>query len=517
MRRSIALLLLFGLAPAPLLAQEATRFVKLDWVEGVTPQIAIADCEPDTGHALTWALDTDPSSAQKVDVYVSESEACTYETRVADVETYDPALSTATTTVRASMLVPGCDPVDSTRYVCLRLTGGAANDTTSLEATVDTVRPETPEVSEAVAGDALVRVTFDYPGDPPADLASHRIRYRLAGSMDPPIEGPTLSPASLRTGTLTGLQNGVTYEVWVVAIDDAGNPSLDPPSGVLATPAPTRDFWEYYKSKGGRAQGCQTGTGMGGPVALVLLFGLVLRRRRWSLRLLPLLIGLGLAAPAPAQTAREASRNWFVEVELGPYRPEVDSEPSLSGETPYRDIFGDDVELMFRLRLERAVWHGFGQVDVGFGAGFSQAVGKARFNDGRLAPDTTVFNWLPLELTASYRFDNLALEWGIPFVPFVRVGLDYTVWWILDGSGGVAVTDAGEAGQGGQLGYRYGGGLMLLLDFLDPRLATDFQRSSGVDNSYLYLEVVRLELDGLGAPAFVLSDTTWSAGLAIEF
>ncbi len=204
-------------------------------------------------------------------------------------------------------------------------------------------------------------------------------------------------------------------------------------------------------------------------------------------------------------------------MDLGPYRPEVDSEPSLSGETPYRDIFGDDVELMFRLRLERAVWQAVGQVDVGLGVGFSQAVGKARFNDGRPAPDTTVFNWLPIEVTASYRFDTMAHRWGIPFVPFVRVGLDYTVWWILDGTGAVAATDDGELAQGGQFGLRYGAGLMFLLDFLDPRLATDFQRSSGVDNSYLYFEFMRLQLDGLGSPAFDLSDTTWSAGLAIEF
>ncbi len=296
---------------------------RLEWVEGATPELALSDCEADSAHAFTWSLDNEPSSSQRVDVYVSEASTCTYDTRLADVEVYDPAQATATTTVRASQVVPGCDAVDATRYVCLRLSGGMVEVTASLEVVVDTVRPSAPQVDRIEAGDSLVRVEWSYPGEAPADLFGHRIRYRIAGSMDEPSEGPTLTPASLRSGTLTGLENGVTYEVWVVAVDDVGNVSSDPASGVLATPAPTRDFWEYYKSKGGQATGCQSGGGDAGWLALFGALALLLpaaRRRRlrrwprWPLLLLP---GL-LLAPVPARAQATASSERGVVLRGGP-------------------------------------------------------------------------------------------------------------------------------------------------------------------------------------------------------
>lgn len=88
---------------------------------------------------------------------------------------------------------------------------------------------------------------------------------------------------------ISGLQNGIPYQVGVAAVDRRGNAS--PIQRVLVqTPIPTRDFWRGYKEAGGEAQGgyCALASAgahppgaalaVGGLLALVLGF----RRRRRS-------------------------------------------------------------------------------------------------------------------------------------------------------------------------------------------------------------------------------------------
>jgi len=53
---------------------------------------------------------------------------------------------------------------------------------------------------------------------------------------------------------ITGLENGAAYSVAVVAVDDYRNPSLIS-EVVDATPVPTTDFAEHYRSSGGIADG----------------------------------------------------------------------------------------------------------------------------------------------------------------------------------------------------------------------------------------------------------------------
>ena len=83
--------------------------------------------------------------------------------------------------------------------------------------------------------------------------------------------------------TIKNLQTGVTYEFWVVAFDEAENPS-DVVSLGQATPGLTEDLWERYKRKGGAADGSYcTIDSSPTPLGLMLLplaWLLLLSRRR---------------------------------------------------------------------------------------------------------------------------------------------------------------------------------------------------------------------------------------------
>ena len=87
---------------------------------------------------------------------------------------------------------------------------------------------------------------------------------------------------SLRLG---GLENGTTYDVWVVAYSEAGNPS-DASALVAGTPQPVYDFYELYRAEGGT----ETGGCAQGPAGFL----------GFALAALPLLLG---RRPSPTQSS----------------------------------------------------------------------------------------------------------------------------------------------------------------------------------------------------------------------
>jgi hypothetical protein len=102
-----------------------------------------------------------------------------------------------------------------------------------------------------------------------------------------PTLGITATGQTINTYTITGLRNGVQYNVVVAAVDNFGN--VGPPSmQVCAIPAPVDDFWKIYRTDGGQAGGgfCAL-EAVGAPAASTVAFAgagaLVvagLRRRR---------------------------------------------------------------------------------------------------------------------------------------------------------------------------------------------------------------------------------------------
>jgi hypothetical protein len=154
-----------------------------------------------------------------------------------------------------------------------------------------------------------------------------------------------------------------------------------------------------------------------------------------------------------------------------------------------------------------------------------QFVGKAFFGvDGPRSSDTTVFNLLPLSLTAFYRFDWLADRTSIPFVPYLRGGLAYHIWWVTTGTGNVsrfegadpASSDDDVRGRGGKLGLVGTAGIALLLNTLEPEAAGNLFESTSIRGTYVFIEYQASKVDGFGQEGFDFSDNTWNLGLYVE-
>lgn len=475
--------------------------------------VNLAQCEADETRTFSWTLDLPPDS-QDLHFFTFDSSSCEEANPLGSISQGAAGDGSEELRVRSDFGITDCSavPEDKKYYVCARLdpNDSQPNPLDSFAVTFDTVAPGPPSTVTAQGGDGNVQVSWSY-GDTsePQDLGGFRVAFRVSGSTTPSYTGE-LGEAVFDT-RIDGLTDGTQYEVWVEAKDDFGNWG-EASAIATATPVPSDDFWTHYQKSDGEAMGCSSAGGADALWGLLVLVPLALRRRRGLAAMAAMAILVSVAMPADAQWT-DPDRSWYFEFTLGPYVPDVDSEfddSTRDADTPYADVFGSQTELLGRARLERTIWQGVGQFGVGFGLGYSQAVGKGVLLDNTPSADTTVFNWIPLEFTATYRLDYAALEWNVPLVPFTRIGFIYDLWWITDGTGAIVRS-------GGRTGYLYTAGLQLLLDIIDPRLAKDFQRSSGVDNSYLVFEITRLNIDGFGSPGFILSDTTWFAGLAIEF
>lgn len=113
-----------------------------------------------------------------------------------------------------------------------------------------------------------------------------------------------------------------------------------------------------------------------------------------------------------------------------------------------------------------------------------------------------------------YRWDYAAVKWSIPLVPYLKGGAVFAPWWVTKG-GEIEVVD-GLRAQGFNVGIVFTGGLALQLDFLDRRLARDFDTSAGVNHTYLFAEWSLQELNLTGRQ-LDLSSRHWMFGLAFEF
>jgi hypothetical protein len=525
-------LLAMAFVPGAAIAQDAFGATAFTRAEGVAaePTVNITRCAENRPLAFRWTLDATPSEEQRVRISTNTANTCATATEIALVTDRAAVAGDQSVEVAAQQLLEDCPAIeDENRYVCMQLypAGGSEDGVrVYVPVRIDTIAPEPPDRVTAAPGDGALLVSWSWTDGTPSDLASVRV-FRRRIEDDGEAISTTVAGRAVTSARLDGLQNDVEYEVWVQPEDEAGNVG-EASESTTGSPQETVDFWDRYRELGGaETGGCASGGGLG-PLALFLvgLAGLAaLSRRRTRLRRAPvsllvvLAVGAGaLASPSEAEAQSsgwvDPDRRWFLELDVGPYRPEIDDE--FDGAGPYEEIFGGGNETMVRLRLERAIWQGIGQVGGGLSAGFAQAVGRAQFGDGSESLEATIFNWIPLQLSLTYRFDYGALEWGIPLVPYVRAGLAYTLWWIT-GPSGLSRDGDGNSARGGKAGWFYGGGLKFLLNVIDPRLAADFRRSAGVHHTYLYLELTRMQVDGFGAAGFDLSDSTWFAGLAIEF
>jgi len=207
-------------------------------------------------------------------------------------------------------------------------------------------------------------------------------------------------------------------------------------------------------------------------------------------------------------------RTGALEFKLGGYKPRIDTEAGLT-DTPYANTFGNESMLLFEVEMQRYFFQRFGSAGVGFSAGYAEKYSDAVTETGELAAEKTALKVVPLKLNALYKFDYAAFRWGVPLVPYGKLGLIYMPWWINKGDSTQQLDD--RSGKGGRWGYGLTLGASFLLDVLEPRLARDFDTDLGVNHSYIFAEWTYAEVNNFGSSGLVLSSRHWMFGLALDY
>jgi hypothetical protein len=252
---------------------------------------------------------------------------------------------------------------------------------------------------------------------------------------------------------------------------------------------------------------------------------------------LALALALALALTFAAAAARaqigiedeeedyQSPRMLYFEFKLGPYAPNIDSEFGEGTTGPFAHIFGDGTDVMIKGELDLQFWQGFGSLGVGAVIGYYGTTANPYLDTGdgtspstsskRSASETSI-TLIPLSLLAVYRFDWPAIKFNFPLVPFVKFGLNYTIWWI-DVDGKTASYNGDEA-AGGSVGWQFNAGAALLLDVLEPKAAKTLDVELGINHTYLFFELAHVAADGFGSETSLnVGDTSWNAGIAFEF
>jgi hypothetical protein len=220
------------------------------------------------------------------------------------------------------------------------------------------------------------------------------------------------------------------------------------------------------------------------------------------------------------KTYTESPRTGAIELRLGGYKPLIDREKGLNGKV-YDQVFGASAMFLIELEFQKFFYQGFGTAGVGFSIGYAEKYAHAQVvNPDPTAPPqsssvTTSLKVLPMRLLLVYKMDYLATHANIPLTPYVKAGLNFTPWWTT--KGGSIEYVAGTRGAGGKWGYGFTGGLGLLLDFFEPRLAKDFDADIGVNHTYLFAEYTYENVNNFGKAGLDLSSRRWMFGIAFEF
>lgn len=210
-------------------------------------------------------------------------------------------------------------------------------------------------------------------------------------------------------------------------------------------------------------------------------------------------------------------QRWAVELRLGAYRPDIDSEFG-GARTPFQDIFGTGptVSVGFEGDWQALRIPHFGSLGPGIGIGYLSFSAPALLEadpSQRSAQPTTLW-MLPLYAVGVLRLDVLSRDLSIPIVPYAKVGVGLTFWEGLDG--GRTGEANGVSAQGAEIGYQGMLGAMLLLDFFAPQAAIDMDNATGVNHAYLFFEWLLSDISTFQT-GLNTGTSSWQAGLALEF
>ncbi|BDG08880.1 fibronectin type III domain-containing protein [Anaeromyxobacter paludicola] len=252
--------------------------------------VNIAECQGSTDN-LTAAWSGVTSTSTNLSLYVSDTSGCidtgSSSTTVrgtaidASASASGPSTNPVTTASNAASLagLGGCNTYQPI-YFCLF--DGAPSSTTLVaqgSIQLDGLRPAAPDIQSVTPGNAALTVYWTAgtgsDGGTTGAAKSYEAHAVNASNTSEDHSQTVTSGTSVRIG---GLQNDVTYNVYVYALSAGGNYSAAS-AAVQGSPIPVDDFWTSYKNAGGRdSGGCSSGAA--GAVALLLSPLLLLARKR---------------------------------------------------------------------------------------------------------------------------------------------------------------------------------------------------------------------------------------------
>jgi hypothetical protein len=239
-----------------------------------------------------------------------------------------------------------------------------------------------------------------------------------------------------------------------------------------------------------------------------------------------------VAPPASAQDSADAAlalhtrhrtfespQHFALEFRFAPYTPAIDSDPALHGATPYKDIFGTMPRLLFAAEFDWQVVRipHVGTLGPGLAIGYTSMGTKAPLSNGTgLSGEDTSLDIYPMYAVAVFRADVFWKELHIPLVPYAKAGVGLAFWRASNTLG--TSSYGGVVGKGHSFGTHLAIGAALSLNAFDQYTAKNFDNSMGVNNTSLFIEYMRSDLNGiLQDSALRVGSDTWVAGLALEF
>lgn len=225
----------------------------------------------------------------------------------------------------------------------------------------------------------------------------------------------------------------------------------------------------------------------------------------------------------PKKTDRSKQR-FAIEIRLGTYYPQVDSEFAGTGRAPYAQAYGHKAQFYFGLEFD---WQALripfvGALGPGFGWGFTQRSQVANITGtNQASAETTTFTIMPWTLSAVLRADELMRRTGIPLVPYAKLGLAFGMWSASNNQGvdyWPRPTDPNTVrGRGTTWGEHFALGGMLCLNYFDPKAASTLDTDAGINHAYVFGEWMNTKLDGIGSrPQMHIGTSSWVVGIALD-
>jgi len=225
------------------------------------------DCTSTTNSVrLSWTSSGTFATGDTYSIYVSTTESCPATGTPAGVLIASGVIATS-----ASQTYPTTETLTrkdfitkagittcgaATIHVCVQHwpstgTGGTAKGTAKGTADL-VVSPASVPVNVSVApGDAALYVSWA-DGTDSAILA---VSYNVTAASTASADTYTASFTGKINQRITGLTNGVTYNVTVTSVSAGGLESMPSLTVVTGTPAPGAGFWDLYDANGAREQG----------------------------------------------------------------------------------------------------------------------------------------------------------------------------------------------------------------------------------------------------------------------